>query len=465
MRNLLSALICVLFGLPFGASFGASADAGASVRVWVSSLDLQDKLTEKASIPFVQKAKKKLAEIAVDPSTTCQSILGIGSSFEHATCYNLSLLPTATREKVIDSLVNPETGIGMSLMRVCIGTSDFVGEPWYSYDDMPAGQTDPDLKHFSIEKDQTYVLPVLKSALQKNPNLIFFASPWSPPAWMKDSVNMCGGRLLPEYWNVYAQYFVKFLQAYEAEGIPIYAVTIQNEPGVNVPTYPSCFWNGDMQRDFVKQAMGPVFRDKGIRTEVWCFDHNFNNTRFPRAILSDSGAAQYVQGTAFHHYEGKPESMGDFAKEFPEKPVYFTEGSVYRLRGAMQIIQILTNGARSYNAWVTVIDEKGKPNNGPHNCSPTCIVFNSQTHELEYRFDYYMYGHFSKFLRPGAIRLGSTPGDSQFANIAVRNADGTLALVVVNNGSLVKSFKVSCGGKVFQTELAARTMATYTWRP
>ena len=160
-------------------------------------------------------------------------MLGLGSSLEPATCSNLWRMSAADRERTIERLVSPTTGIGMNLMRICIGTPDFTGDPWYSYNDLPPGETDPELKRFSIEKDRAYILPVLKLARQKNPDLLFFASPWSPPGWMKSTGTMIGGELLPQWYPAYAEYFVKFIHAYEAEGIPIYAVTIQNEPGVD----------------------------------------------------------------------------------------------------------------------------------------------------------------------------------------------------------------------------------------
>jgi len=437
--------------------------ADDAVKVWVSSTDMKDTLSQKESLVFGKDRRPKIPGIEVDPAQRFQTILGIGSSLEHATCFNLSKLDSGKRDEAIDRLVNPQSGIGMNLMRVCIGTSDFVGEPWYSYDDMPAGETDPQLDHFSIEKDRAYVLPVLKTALAKNPNLVFFASPWSPPGWMKDSGQMCGGKLLPEHADAYARYLVRFVQAYEAEGIPIYAMTLQNEPGVNEKTYPSCAWNGSEQRDFIKQHLGPAFKKNGLKTKIWCFDHNFNNVAFPRAILSDPEASSYVDGTAFHLYEGKPEAMGAFAAEFPDKPVYFTEGSTYKVSGAIKIMNYFTNMARSYNAWVTVIDDKGKPNNGPHGCSPTCIVLNSGTLELKYNFDYSMYGHFAKFIQRDAVRLGSTPGTPRFGNVAFRNPDGTIVLIVANAESEAKEFKIRWNKQSALTSLGPQSMATYQW--
>jgi len=444
---------CVMTALAAWCAISAVAnDIERTADVWVSSTDIENKLTKQAPLSFVKNKRfAKLPCIVVDPNDTRQTMTGIGSSLEHATCYNLSLLEPARRDKVIEDLVSPDTGIGMSLMRICIGTSDFVGEPWYSYDDMPEGESDPELAHFLIEKDRAYVLPVLKIALAKNPDLKFLASPWSPPGWMKDSGQMCGGRLRPECYDVFARYLVKFIQAYEAEGIPIYAITLQNEPGVNEKTYPSCFWNGEMQRDFIKNHFGPALEKSGLKTLVWCFDHNFNNIRFPEAILNDPEAARYVDGTAFHHYEGKAEAMTTLHDEFPRKNIYFTEGSTSNIFGALKIISFFRNWAQSYNAWVTLIDHNAKPNNGPHGCSPTCIVLNSDTLELEYRFDYYMYGHFAKFIRPGARRIASSASRAQLLTTAFINPNGKLAVVVMNETADKLPYRMYIGGQAVET--------------
>lgn len=288
--------------------------------------------------------------IQVHLEQTHQVMLGLGSSLEHSTCFNLSRLDEQQRQEVIERLVDRQTGIGMNLMRICMGTPDFTGEPWYSYDDLPAGQSDPTLKNFSIEKDLRYVIPVLKAARAENPQLLLFASPWSPPGWMKSGGTMIGGRLLPEHYVAYANYFVKFVQAYEREGVPIYAVTVQNEPGVDrakdVPKwhYPSCRWSGEEERNFIRDHLGPAFKAHGLKTLIWCYDHNFNvlptpdgddpGIAYPRQILTDPVAAKYVSGVAFHGYAGKPEGMREFLKEFPDRPVHFAEGSVFGLPGA-----------------------------------------------------------------------------------------------------------------------------------
>ncbi|NUN94727.1 MAG: glycosyl hydrolase [Candidatus Omnitrophica bacterium] len=425
-------------------------------------------------------------DIRIDSAKPHQTLLGLGSSLEHTTCWNLWRLSPERRAEALERLVSRENGIGMNLMRICIGTPDFTGEPWYSYDDMPPGETDEALEHFSIEKDLAYVIPVLKLALEKNPDLLFYASPWSPPGWMKTSDDLIGGHLYPKYYGVYARYFLKFIRAYEAQGIPIHAVTIQNEPGVNTRDhpkswwYPSCQWSlvvdedtwfppsldimGHPERDFIRDHLGPLFKEQGVKTRIWCYDHNLNNLWYPRAILSDPIAGRYVDGTAFHPYSGAPSDMGAFWKEFPDKKVYLSEGSMFGIEGAVSIIEYLRNGASSYNAWVTLIDSEGKPNNGPFKASKTCVMLDSGTLEVTHGFEYYMYGQFMKFIHRGAVRIDSGESGSEFAHVAFLNPDGSLVLVVANPLSRSRDFRVGWEGSTFRGVIGPESVATYRWR-
>ncbi len=455
----------------------------ATVEQWITTADLRQKLSPGPALTLQVGDETGEARIVIDTTTTYQTMLGMGASLEHSTCANLWRLSPEKRAAVVESLVSPQEGIGMSTMRICIGTPDFTGEPWYTYNDMPPGEKDPDLKHFSIEKDRAYILPVLKLAREKNPDLLFYASPWSPPGWMKTGDDHIGGHLYPRYYSVYARYFVKFLQAYREEGLAVHAVTVQNEPGVNKRDdvrswwYPSCQWSlvededtwwpvdrtimGHPERDFIRDHLGPAFEAAGLDTEIWCFDHNFNNATYPRNILKDPAAAKYVDGVAFHPYVGEPQSMGELAREFPEKPVYITEGSVYGIPGAREIIAFLRNGAAMYNAWVTMIDSTGEPNNGPFEATDTCIVLDADTLEVRYNFDYYMYGQFMKFIQRGAVRLDSGAAAGEIDHIAFRNPDGMIVLVVVNHSEAARDIAVSESSRVFRANLPAQSVATY----
>ncbi len=469
------------------APWSLAARADIQAEVWVTTQDLTKKLHAEVPVRFAKEQQTSGGTATTDgtirvlPEKTHQVMLGLGSSLEHSTCYNLSRLDEKQRQDAIARLVDRKTGIGMNLMRICIGTPDFTGEPWYSYDDLPPGQTDPDLKQFSIEKDLRYVIPILKAAREHNPQLLFFASPWSPPGWMKSTGTMIGGRLLPEHHAAYAAYFVKFIRAYEREGIPIYAVTVQNEPGVDrqkdAPKwrYPSCRWTGEEERDFIRDHLGPAFKKSGLATKIWCYDHNYNvlptadgddpGIAYPRQILSDPRAAEYVAGVAFHGYAGKPEGMSEFLKEYPDRPVHFTEGSVFGLEGSRRIIGLLSHGASSYNAWVTMIDDAGKPNNGPFRARRTCIMLKADSLTVDYPLDYYLYGQFMKFIDRGALRIDVSSQDADCPAIGFKNLDGKLTLILVNLRGKSRSIEIVSDDSMAQAPLAARSVTTLVWRP
>lgn len=442
----------------------ASVSAVAAPRVegWLSSEDGDYALTPVEMPEFAPVEQVAREAIVVDPSRTYQSMLGLGASLEHATCHNLSQLSEEERAEVVERLVDPETGIGMNLMRLCIGTSDFAPLPYYTYNDLPEGETDPQLEQFSIEKDREYLLPIIKLALAKNPDMRYFASPWSPPGWMKSTGELGGGRMLDEHFAPYAEYFVQYINAYADEGVPVHAVTVQNEPHMVHPGYPTCLWRAEQQRDFIRGHLGPALRGAGLDTHIWCWDHNWNKVEFPKTVLSDPEAAQYVDGTGFHLYEGKVQAQTVLHEAFPDKHIYFTEGSTFGTRGAVEIIEILRNWARSYNAWVILLDHERQPNSGPHHASPTCIMLDEEG-AVEYRYDYYVYGQFMKFIPRGAVRIGTPDCERRFAHIAFRTPQESIVLVVANANRDARAFKVVWEDRAFETSLPGRAVGTYRW--
>ncbi len=452
--------------------------SAAGIRWWLSTADLKSQLSEQPGIEWQSTPVATRNVIQIKPDVTFQRMLGLGSSLESSTCSNLWRMSQADRERTIERLVSPTAGVGMNLMRVCIGTPDFTGDPWYSYNDLPPGESDPELKRFSIERDRAYILPVLKLARQKNPDLLFLASPWSPPGWMKTTGTMIGGELLPQWYAAYAEYFVKFIQTYEAEGIPIHAVTIQNEPGVDRAKekdpkwfYPSCHWTGEQERDFIRDHLGPAFRRAGLKTKIWCYDHNYNiRTRgddpgiaYPRTILWDPAAAAFVSGVAFHGYAGGPEGMSEFHREFPAVPLYFTEGSVFGIKGGVELIEKLRHWASSYNAWVTILDDKGKPNNGPFDTDRTIITLDTKSLTPVEHFDFFLYGHFMKFIQRGAVRVESS-SPRAVPNVAFHNPDGSFVLVVANAGRRELRLALEVVGRGASTSLPPRSIGTYLWQ-
>jgi glucosylceramidase len=438
--------------------------APATVAVTLSTADGSRRLTEEPPRPLVSTVDLGLPTVQIDRHDAAQSLLGLGASFDHASCENLARLDPAARAEVIERLFHPQRGIGMSLMRVCIGSSDFTGEPYATYCDLPAGETDPDLARFSIDMDRPHVLPVIRAALACNPRLLLFGSPWSPPAWMKSSGRLGGGRLERRWYRAYARYLLEFVRAYEAEGLPIHALTVQNEPQMAHPGYPTTLWTAAEQRDFIRDHLGPLFEREGCHTLIWCWDHNWNDLEFPRTVLADPEAARFLDGIAFHLYEGHVEAQSRLHREFPGKHVYFTEGSVFGIEGAATLVDILRNWSRSYNAWVFMLDQHRRPNSGPHHASATCLeLLDDGT--VRSNLDYFLYGQFMRYLRPGAVRIRSIgPPIDGLRHVAFRSEDGELVLVAVNARAAPLALAVDCGGRGFTATLPAQAVATYRWR-
>lgn len=460
-------------------STAAPSAAETVIQTWVTTSDQKLALSPRPETVFRQGSRAaEGVRIEVNDQRSFQKILGLGSSLEPTTCWNFSRLPTSEKAALMDRIVDPQRGIGMSLMRITIGTPDFTGDPWYSYCDLPAGETDAELRRFSIERDRTYILPVIKLAREHRPDLRFFASPWSPPGWMKSTGSLIGGKLLREWYPAYARYFVRYVKAYEAEGIPIHAVTVQNEPGLDRSLekdprwhYPSCSWTGEDERDFIRDHLGPAFRDAGLKTEIWCHDHNYNEKpqpsdlglESPRTVLRDPAAAAFVGGVAFHGYVGRPTAMTLFHEEFPGVPLHFTEGSVFGIRGGVELIERLENWASSYNAWVLLLDDHGKPNNGPFEAKFATVALKTATLETELLLQYHVYGQFMKFVEPGSVRIETRVTGAPPPRIAFRTPGGAIVLVAVNATPAEARYTVSWRGRAAELQLPPESVGTHRW--
>ena len=325
---------------------GASASAGpapVTAHVWVTTPDGTDKLTALAPATF-GSAMPSAPTIVVDPTLTYQRMQGFGGAITDSSATVLYRLSPAARAATMRSLFDPVTGDGLDYLRQPIGASDFVATADYTYDDLPAGQTDYAQQHFSIAHDQAQILPLLRQAEALNPHLQIIASPWSPPAWMKTSGSLIGGRLIddPRIYRSYALYLLKFVQAYKANGVRVDAITVQNEPQNRTPSgYPGT----DMpsaQEEKVISDLGPMLRAAGLRTQIFAYDHNWTEhpndvaatppdetadiNAYPQNVLN-SPAAKYVAGVAYHCYFGDPSAMTTLHNQFPDAAIYFTECS------------------------------------------------------------------------------------------------------------------------------------------
>jgi glucosylceramidase len=443
----------------------SSENAPCSGSWFAAPMPIQYRLSNQPSL-VITKPGTTATTFNVDPSITYQTMQGIGSSIEETTVYNLRLMTQAKRTEALKLMVDPVNGTGMNLMRLTIGTSDFTGRPWYSYDDMPSGQTDTSLTNFSIQKDIDYgIIQIIKEVQAANPNLRFIASPWSPPAWMKSSENICGGTLKDGMYTVLAQYYRLFIQAYQAQGIPIYAMTLQNEPGHDTGDMPSMGLSYEQEIEMVK-AMKAEFQSYGITTKLWIHDHNFDNAlSFPANILADSGAYAAADGTAFHDYGGNPSQMSDLHNLYPNKEIFFTERSFWGTGGMDRIAQYIRNWACTYDAWVSMIDQNGKPNNGPFHCDPTFLIKGSDSSDSYWAIpELYLMGQYGKFVQFGAKRIASDYGTGGLTSVAFLNPDGNIVLVVINQNDSDAPFTVRCRGNEFIGMQPAKTVGTYTWK-
>lgn len=438
------------------------------VKVILTSKDTNDRLAEKEALCFENKGNEKV-DIELNPSRTYQSIIGFGGAFTEAAAYTLSRMSEDKRKEVIESYFDKEKGLGYSIGRVHIHSCDFaLGNYTYVED------YDTDLKSFDISRDRKWVLPLVKDAMKvRGEEITLLASPWSPPAWMKTNNEMNhGGKLLPEYRDAWAKYYTKFIRAYEKEGINIWGITVQNEPEA-VQTWDSCIYTELEERDFVRDYLGPTMHAEGLQdVKILIWDHNRDiMVRRAAGVLSDPEAAKYVWGTGFHWYVSEDfESVGKVHEMFPDKHLLFTEGCQeggVKLgawftgeRYARNMIGDLNNWTEGYLDWNIVLDEEGGPNHVRNFCDAP-IIADTRTNELIYESSYYYIGHFSKYIKPGAVRIGVDNSNEKLQVASFLNTDGTIAAVVMNEKDEAIDFKLGCEDKALSLRLEAHSIATY----
>lgn len=422
------------------------------VSVYTTAHHTNFKLAVSDSFKFgdIQQPLETDASILVDATKEFQTLLGIGGAITDASSETFFKLSINNQNRLLEAYYGSEKGIGYSLARTTIHSCDFSTES-YTYID----EGDKSLKTFSIEHDKKFRIPFIKKIIEAaGGKITLYASPWSPPAFMKSNNNMLnGGKLLPDYYQSWANYFAKFIKFYQAEGIPIWGLTIQNEP-LAVQRWESCIYSAEEERDFLKNYLGPTLKKEGLADKkiiVW--DHN-RDLLFQRVsvILNDPEASKYVWGTGFHWYEDWKDGIPMFDavkftnEAYPDKKLLFTEGcnENYNLdriknedhklaeRYGKSMINDFNNGTVAWTDWNILLDETGGPNHVGNLCfSP--VHGNTKTDELTFTNSYYYIGHFSKFIRPGAKRISSVSSSNSLLTTAFKNTDGSLAIVVMNS--------------------------------
>lgn len=405
--------------------------------------------------------------VEVNPGKRFQSILGFGGAFTDASCYLFSRMDPAPRHALMQELFGPD-GLRLSAGRTCIGSSDYSLSA-YSFDDSPA--PDPDLKNFTIDHDRAYILPMIREALAINPEIFLFSAPWSPPGWMKSGGSLLGGAMRKKYFAAYAQYFVKFIQAYKAEGVPIRAVTTQNEVDTEQEgRMPAALWGQEYEIGFVRDFLGPALRNASLDTKIWLLDHNYDLWGRVLDELSDPAVFAQVDGVAWHGYMGKPEAMTRVHDAFPTRNVYWTEGGPDVMapdyatdwaRWSSAYAGILKNWARSIVAWNFVLDEKGNPNIGPFSCGGV-VTLDSKSREITRSGQYWAFAHYSKAVRRGAQVIATSGAAPGIEHVAFANPEGDYVLVLTNQGD-EREIECRFQGKSLPVKLPRNSVITLQW--
>ncbi|PRY02310.1 ricin-type beta-trefoil lectin domain protein [Allonocardiopsis opalescens] len=463
----LTALASAVLVLPSSATAHA-APPGTPVSVWLTTPDRANLLAPQPGRSFDGQGSGPV--ISVDAGASYQSMVGFGASFTDSAAWLMANSPR--RNEVMRELFHPVDGIGLSFLRQPIGASDFARN-FYTYNDIPAGQTDYALSRFSIAHDEAYVLPVVRQALQLNPEISTMASPWSPPAWMKTNGNLIGGSLRPENRQVFSDYLTRFVQAYQAAGVPIDYLTTQNEPQYSPAGYPGSLYSPQEQSALIN-TLAPTLDRAGLDTGIVAWDHNWDRADFPMSVLSGP-AAPNVAGVAWHCYGGSPSAQSTVRDAHPSYDVFFTECSGTRsadpantfrdtLRWQTEnlVIGATRNWARTVVLWNMALDPSGGPVIGSCTNCTGVVTLDNAAGTVQYNAEYYVLGHASRFVDPGAVRIASSTAAS-LPNVAFRNPDGSVAMIVLNTSGGAQSFQVAEGGSSFGYTLPAGSVATLTW--
>ncbi len=441
------------------------------VDFWLSKGDQSVLLAKQSVVLGFGTSANTNPYITVDTTQRFQTVDGFGYTLTSGSASLINGLSAATKAALLQELFgNSPTSIGISYLRISIGASDLSASV-YTYNDMPAGQTDPTLSNFSLDAERaggSGLIPLLKEILAINPSIKILGSPWTPPVWMKDNGSSIGGSLLPQYYDVYAQYFVKYIQQMKGEGITIDAITPQNEP-LHPGNNPSLLMTAEQQRDFIKNSLGPAFQAAGVSTKIIVYDHNCDRPDYPLTILNDPAAKAFVDGSAFHLYAGDISALSTVHASHPDKHVYFTEqwtSSTGGFEGDFKwhlknvIIGSMRNWSRVALEWNLAND----PGFGPHTpggctqCKGALTIGTTTTRNVSY----YIIAQASKFVPPGSVRVASENHGSLYT-VAFLTPEKKKVLIALNDGASAITFNIKFRDKWTTTVLPGNSAGTYVW--
>ena len=488
-----SALVTACLAL---AALATTSSAAQSITVYQTTPDLLEALSQRETLHLSKKAAQSetVPLITVDETQRFQEIDGFGASLTDAAAwlFQKKLTPQQT-DAAFKLLFARKVGIALSFLRQPLGSSD-LAVTFYSYDDLceqtakacttPAGMTDPNLEHYSLKHDKEYILPLLKKAIGINPSIHVMLTPWSPPGWMKTSGSMLGASadekvkssLKPEFYPALAGYLVKTIEGYQEAGVPVWALSVQNEPLYAPPTYSGMQMLATEQAAFFGEALGPALAAAHLSPKVMAYDHNWDRPDYPETVLKDPKAGALAAGTAWHHYGGDPSVMTKNHEEFPLKDQWVTEssggawqkGNVFAQEAA-ELIAVTRNWSRSYVLWALATDQNHGPFvGGCDKCRGlvTIDLTDPDHARVKPELDYYVLGQASKFLLPGAVRIGSDePAGTQLKDVAFQNTNGTIVLYTLNAGTTSEAIGIGFHGKKAVTTVPAGAVATFIWKP
>ncbi len=439
------------------------------IKYWETTGN-QEKLILSPTANIVFEGNTKLSNIIeVDSSIHYQQVEGFGYTLTEGSAFLIQQMETNARKKILQEIFgNNEADMGVSYIRISIGASD-LSTSVYTYNDLPKGSVDYELQYFSLSKDTISLIPILQEIIKINPTIKIMASPWTAPAWMKDNQSSIGGTLLKNAYRTYASYFVKYLQEYKKRGITIDAITIQNEPQ-NPHNNPSMTLSAAESMDFIKNYLGPVFKENSIQTKIIIWDHNCDQPSYPLSILSDSAANSYIDGTAFHLYAGDITTLSYIHTMFPQKNIYFTEqwtsangkfneDLVWHMKNV--IVGSMKNWSKIALEWNLANDI----NYGPHTiggCSSCKGAFTIGSSDYSKNVSYYIIAHIARFVPPMSIRIESSEASS-LSTVSFKRPDGKIALIVVNSSNQPVQFAIKFKSKYASTKIEGTSTTTFIW--
>lgn len=442
-----------------------------AVEVWLTTPD-KTFLFEQVPYPKIKLTNDtQHPTITINSAKTFQEIDGFGYTLNGGSAMWLMKMNAQARSEILQELFGTEgNAIGVSYLRVSVGASD-LDERVFSYSDLPEGSIDPELLNFSLDYDTLYLIPVLKEILAINPSIMIMGSPWSAPIWMKSNRSAIGGYLLPEFYQSYALYFVKYIQGMREHGIRIDAITVQNEP-LHPGNNPSMYMSAQDQATFVRDYLGPMFQKHSIDTKIVIYDHNADRIDYPISILNDTVARRFIDGSAFHLYGGVIEELSKVHEAHPDKNLYFTEqwiGAPADFANDMKwhienlIVGATRNWCRTVLEWNLAADPNQKPHTDRGGCTRCLGAITIDGDRVERNPAYYIIAHASKFVRPGSVRIYSNVVPS-LPNVAFKTPNGDYVLIAINTSNESMVFSLALGEKSLATSLDAGAVATYVIR-